>query len=160
LLDRLKSHKNAFALHETTSAARPYLLAGIYRALRAPMLVIVPTADVAERTFADLMYYVGDDAGDGRTIALVRPREESVGVIESPSERSARMTLFADLAAGKPLIAIAPVAALRQYVMPRALFAESSFTVVKGDEPGFEEIQERLFDLGYHRAESRSTARS
>jgi transcription-repair coupling factor (superfamily II helicase) len=143
----LKSHKNAFALHETTSSARPYLLAGIYRALRAPMLVIVPTADVAERTFADLMYYVGD------AIALVRPREESVGVIESPSERSARMTLFADLAAGKPLIAIAPVAALRQYVMPRALFAHSSFSVAKGDEPGFEAIQRRLFTLGYHRTD-------
>ena len=117
------------------------------------MLVVVPTADIAERTFADLMYYVGDDSGEGRTVALVRPREESVGVIESPSERSARMTLFADLAAGKPMLAIAPVAALRQYVMPRALFAERSFTVAKGDEPGFEEIQEQLFDLGYHRTD-------
>jgi transcription-repair coupling factor (superfamily II helicase) len=153
LLDRLKAHKNAFALHETTSAARPYLLAGIYRALRAPMLVIVPTADVAERTFADLMYYVGDTPSGEGTVALVRPREESVGVIESPSERSARMTLFADLAAGKPMIAIAPVAALRQYVMPRALFTASSFSVAKGDEPGFEALAQRLFALGYHRTD-------
>jgi transcription-repair coupling factor (superfamily II helicase) len=153
LLDRLRSHTSAFALHETTSAARPYLLAGIYRALRRPMLVIVPTADVAERTFADLMYYVGDDTNDGRTISLVRAREESVGVIESPSERSARMTLFADLAAARPMIAIAPVAALRQYVMPRALFLERSFTLSKGDEPGFDALQTRLYELGYHRTD-------
>ncbi len=51
-------------------------------------------------------------------MTLVRPREESVGVIESPSERSARMTLFADLAAHKPLVVVAPVAAMRQYRRP------------------------------------------
>ena len=122
------------------------------------MLVVVPTADVAERIFADLMYYIGEDAADGRTVSLVRAREESVGVIESPSERSARMTLFADLAADRPIIAIAPVAALRQYVMPRALFEAQSFALSKGDEPGFDDLQERLYSLGYHRTDVVSAA--
>src|SRR5271165_5247809 len=93
LLERLRGPRGTFSLHETAHAARPYLLAGLHRALRTPMLVIVPTADVAERTFADLTYYLSDAPG---SVALVRPREESAGVIESPSERSARMTLFAD----------------------------------------------------------------
>ena len=88
----------------------------------------------------------------------MRAREESVGVIESPSERSARMTLFADLASNRPMIAIAPVTALRQYVMPRALFEERSFTLAKGDEPGFDDLQERLYELGYHRADVVSAA--
>ena len=122
-----------------------------------PLFVVVPTADIAERTFADLTYYLGGGTGAAEggslDVTLVRPREESVGVIESPSERSARMTLFADLAAKRPAIFVAPVAALRQYVMPHAIFAERSFELAVGDDIGFEELQERLFDVGYHRTD-------
>jgi transcription-repair coupling factor (superfamily II helicase) len=117
------------------------------------MLVVVPTADVAERTFADLTYYLGTAERPEGDVTLVRAREESVGVIESPSERSARMTLFADLAAGRPAIVVAPVAALRQYVVPKAVFADLSFTLSPGDEPGFDELAERLYALGYDRTD-------
>jgi transcription-repair coupling factor (superfamily II helicase) len=148
-------HKAAFGLHETTQAARPFLLAGLYRALRAQFCIVVPTADIAERTYAELTYYLYEDVAN---LTLVRPREESVGVIESPSERSARMTLFADLVAGKPLIAIVPVAALRQYVMPRPDFAALSFELAGGAEFGFDALQERLYLLGYHRSDVVSAA--
>ena len=60
----------------------------------------MPTADVAERTFADLLYYLGET--EPERVALVRSRDEAVGALESPSERSARMTLLADLRAGRP----------------------------------------------------------
>jgi transcription-repair coupling factor (superfamily II helicase) len=154
LIDRLREHRAAFALKETTAGARPYLIAGIARALGGQTLVVVPTADIAERTFADLCYYLGDDAG----LTLVRPREESIGVIESPSERSARMTLLADLAAGKPLIALAPVSALRQYVMPPQAFAQNAFELVAGATFGFDVLQQRLYLLGYHRSDVVSAA--
>src|SRR5271156_6646177 len=88
LIDRLRTSSDrglAFALHETTSAARPYLLAGIHGALGGTMLVVVPTADVAERTFADLSYYLG--VSSARNVALVRARDETVGALDSPSER-------------------------------------------------------------------------
>jgi transcription-repair coupling factor (superfamily II helicase) len=118
------------------------------------MLLVLPTADAAERTFADLTYYLGTPGDDApEDVVLVRPREESVGVIESPSERSARMSLFADLGARRPLIAVAPVAALRQYVMPPAAFAAATFALAPGDEFGFGELPERLYALGYHRAD-------
>jgi len=155
LLERLRAHRSAFALTETTASARPYLLAGVQRALLTQMLVVVPTADVAERTFADLSYYLGEAAGD---VTLVRPREDAVGVIESPSERSARMTLFGDLAAGKAIVAVAPVAALRQYVMPPGVFAELSFALAPGDEYGFDALQQTLFRLGYRRSDVVSAA--
>jgi transcription-repair coupling factor (superfamily II helicase) len=151
LLERLRTHRGAFSLHETTQSARPYLYAGIFRALRAPLCIVVPTADIAERTFADLTYYLGGDAA--RDVMLVRPREESVGIIESPSERSARMTLLADLAAARTAIAVVPVAALRQYVMPKSAFVEASFALAPGDGFGFEALQQRLYELGYHRGD-------
>jgi transcription-repair coupling factor (superfamily II helicase) len=151
LLERLRSHRAAFSLHETTAAARPYLLAGIARALQLPVLVVVPTPDVAERTFADLTYYLGEDAA--RDVTLVRPREESVGVIESPSERSARMALLADLADRRSIVAVAPVAALRQFVLPPDAFRALRFMLRVGEDAGWEDAQRRLYRLGYRRAD-------
>ena len=148
----MRTHRGAFSLHETTQSARPYLYAGLFRALRVPFLLVVPTADAAERTFADLTYYLADDAGSDNVV-LVRPREESVGVIESPSERSARMTLLADLAAKRNMLAVVPVAALRQYVMPSDIFAAATFILDVGSDFGFEELQDRLYELGYHRTD-------
>ncbi|MBC5810618.1 MAG: hypothetical protein GIW95_07180, partial [Candidatus Eremiobacteraeota bacterium] len=155
LLERLRAHRSAFALLETAHSARPYLLAGIQRALRLQTCIVVPTADVAERTFADLTYYL---SGAETDVVLVRPREESVGVIESPSERSARMALLGDLCAGKPLVAIVPVAALRQYVLPPETFAAATLTLQAGAEPGFDDLQETLYRLGYHRSDVVSAA--
>ncbi len=150
MLERLRTHRAAFTLHETSASGRPFLLAGLYRALRTQFLVVVPTADVAERTFADLSYYLAEDSAH---LTLVRPREESVGVIESPSERSARISLLADLMAGKPLLAVAPLAALRQYVVPRSDFGALSFSLERGASIGFDALQERLYELGYHRSD-------
>ena len=93
-----------YALAETTAAARPAAFAALHRALGGVVLVIVPTADAAERAFADLLYYLGED--EPQTAALLRSRAETVGAIEGPSERSARMTLLADLAGGLPRIVL------------------------------------------------------
>ncbi len=141
----------AYALHETTAAARPAVLAALHRALGGTLLVVVSTPDAAERAFADLLYYLGED--EPQTPALLRSRDEAIGAIESPSERSARMTLLADLARGTPRIVLAPIAAARQYVIPRSAFDALSFRLRAGDEAGWEATQERLYRLGYARAD-------
>ena len=159
LIERLRTPSDrglAFGLHETTAAARPFVLAGIHGALGGTMLVVVPTADVAERTFADLTYYLGES--ESRSVALVRARDEAVGALDSPSERSARMTLLADLCAGRAQIVVAPVAALRQYVMPCATFRSETLTLAAGDEPGWDALQAQLFRLGYSRVDVVSAA--
>jgi transcription-repair coupling factor (superfamily II helicase) len=111
----------------------------------------VPTSDVAERTFTDLSYFLGEK--EPQTVALLRPRDETVGAIESPSERSARMTLLADLCARKPRIVIAPVAALRQYVMPRATFEQTALTLEVATEVGWDALATDLYRLGYSRVD-------
>jgi transcription-repair coupling factor (superfamily II helicase) len=155
-IERLRSLRHGerkpggYALHETIAAARPALLASLHRAVGGAVLVVVPTPDVAERAFADLLYYVGEESG---LVALVRSRDEAVGAIESPSERSARITLLADLADQMPRIILAPIAAVRQQVMARALFDSLRFELRAGDDVGFEGVQRRLFDLGYARGD-------
>lgn len=145
-----------YALHETVGAARPALLAAVQRALGGALLVVVPTPDAAERAFADLLFYLGED--EAQTPALLRSRDEALGAIESPSERSARMTLLADLADGAARIVLAPIAALRQYLIPRRLFDELRFTLRAGEAPGFERTQERFYRLGYSRSDVVSAA--
>ncbi|HEY4442062.1 MAG TPA: hypothetical protein VGN14_16510, partial [Candidatus Elarobacter sp.] len=161
LIERLRTplpdgHGLAFALHETTSAARPYLLSGLHAALGGQIFVVVPTSDVAERTFTDLCYFFGES--EPRTVALLRPRDETLGAIESPSERSARMSLLADLCARTPQVIVAPVAALRQYVIPRHVFENAAFTLRTGEEPGWDATIERLYRLGYDRVDVVSAA--
>jgi transcription-repair coupling factor (superfamily II helicase) len=156
LLDRLRTplpdgRGFAFALHETTASARAYLLAGLYGSLRGPVFVVVPTTDVAERTFTDLTYFLGERATPA--VALLRPRDESVGALESPSERSARMTLLHTLCARTPQIIVAPVAALRQYVIPRAEFEDATFELRVNAEAGWDATIERLYRLGYARVD-------
>jgi transcription-repair coupling factor (superfamily II helicase) len=147
----LQTGRGRYAVHETVGASRPALLAALYRTLGKPMLVAVPTVDVAERAFADLLYYLGER--EPTQVALLRSRDEALGAIESPSERSARMTLLADLADGKHRIIFAPVVALRQYVMPRSLFSAMRFSLRVGEDAGWDRVQQQLFDLGYARAD-------
>ena len=151
MLEALRTGAGRYAVHETVAAARPALLASLYRELGKPMLVVVPTVDVAERAFADLLYYLGES--EPTQVALLRSRDEALGAIESPSERSARMTLLADLSQGRHRIVLAPVVALRQYLMPRSLFDASRFTLSVDQDAGWEAVQERLFALGYTRAD-------
>ncbi len=146
----------AFALHETTSTARPYLLAALHNVLRGQIFVVVPTTDVAERTFTDLTYYLGANATE--TVALLRARDETLGAIESPSERSARMTLLAEMCARKPQVIVAPVAALRQYVIPRSVFEHASFHLRANESAGWETTLEQLYRLGYARVDVVSAA--
>jgi transcription-repair coupling factor (superfamily II helicase) len=150
-LRRLEGRKpGAYAMHETNAVARPALLAALHRELGGTLLVVTPTPDAAERAFADLLYYFD---GSSERVALLRSRDEAVGAIESPSERSARMTLLAELVDGAPRVVLAPIAAARQHLLPRARFETSRFTLRDGDEAGFESLQRRLFDLGYTRCD-------
>src|ERR1700735_3467993 len=67
------------ALHETIAAARPALLAAVQHALGGTLLVILPTPDAAERSYADLLYYLGEHS---ERVALLRSRDEALGAIE------------------------------------------------------------------------------
>ncbi len=148
-LRRLPGRKpGAYALHETIAAARPALLASLHRMLGGTLLVVMPTPDAAERAFADLLYYLEERTDQ---VALLRSRDEAVGAIESPSERSARIVLHADLADGAARIVLAPIVALRQHAMTRARFGELRFVLRTGDDAGWERLGEQLFRLGYTR---------
>jgi transcription-repair coupling factor (superfamily II helicase) len=144
---------HAAALHETIAAARPALLGTLAEARGGQFFCIVPTEDVAEKTFADLLYYLGERESVPQRVALLRARGESFGAIESASERSARIGIFESLADGKPLLTIASVNAVRQYVIAPDAFRTRRFVLRRGEEREWEALLQRLHALGYERAE-------
>ena len=152
----LRRGAGSYALHETIPSARAALLASLFRAVGGQFFVVVPTADVAERMFADLLYYLEED--EPQSVRLLRSREETVGAIESPSERAARMTLLAELADGISGIVLAPLNALRQFVAPRAFFQAERCTLKVNEDPGWDATLQRLYRLGYRRADVVSAA--
>lgn len=165
LLERLRTTTGTYTLEETTPTARPVLLASIAAALGRPVVLIVPTTDVAERTYTDLVTYRGLGDGSGAPpkgsgpVLLMRPRGEALGAIESPSEQSARMTLLGDLALGArsgaslPALIVASLGAVRQYLIPRAVFTELTFGLDVGAEAGWDQTLARLHRLGYGRVD-------
>ncbi len=156
LVEALRRGVGAHALHETIPAARPALLAAAYRALGGQLFVIVATPDAAERLFADLLYYL--EESEPSAVRLLRAREDLAGAIDSPSERSARMTLLSELVDGGPGIFLAPLVALRQYVVPREEFARARFTLARDRDAGWDATIARLHRLGYRRCDVVSAA--
>ena len=151
LAERLRANPGIYALGETASGSRPYIAASLYEALGGQMLVVVPTPDAAERTFADMLYYLQEP--DPLSVCLLRARDETVGTIESPSERSARMGLLADLIRAERRLVVAPVAAVRQYLISRQQFSALTFELRTGQEAGWEATQAALYRNGYHRVD-------
>jgi len=151
LAERLAEGRGLWSLHETIPAARPAILAALFRRLRRTMLVVLPTADAAERALGDALHFLGED--EPRSAVLLRPREEAVGAQESPTERSARITLLAELAAGVPRLILAPLAAIRQYVLPPERFRELTLRLGPGTSPGWEALQQHLHRVGYTRVD-------
>ncbi len=150
VLERLRGG-HAAALYETAADARPALFASFARALGGAFFCVVPTADVAERVYADFLYYFGDDAQ--RPVALLRARDDPFGALESPSERSARISLFDALADGAPVVVIAGVAAVCQYVVPPERLRALRFTIRRGEARDWEATLRRFHDLGYERVD-------
>ncbi|MGH7738321.1 MAG: transcription-repair coupling factor [Candidatus Tyrphobacter sp.] len=151
-LDRL-ARGHAAALYEVAASARPAVLAAVAGCKGGQTLCIVPTADAAERAYADYLYYAGAHEDAPARVALLRERGESFGAIESPSERSARIGIFERLAAGAPLAVITSVWALREHVIAPQRFAAASFALRRRGETEWEVLLARLHEMGYERAD-------
>jgi transcription-repair coupling factor (superfamily II helicase) len=144
---------HAVALAEVSGAARPAVLAALAGARARQMLCVVPTGDVAERIYADSLYYAGAREDAPASVALLRARGESFGAIQTPSERSARIDLFEHLAAGTPLVVLASVAAVRERVLSPQRFAAGRLELARGESVEWESLLRSLHDAGYERVD-------
>ncbi len=126
-------------------AARPFLLAALHARLQVPLLAVVPSVDEAQAV---------DEA-----LRLAHPRLHQVRLFPprdllpyergavSPEVAAARLGVLADLAAGEPLLVVAPVRALLEPTLPRE--AWPPLEVAVGDRLPLLETARRLQGWGY-----------
>jgi len=135
-------------LSEVAGAARPAIVAALWRSLGGQILVWTASADAADRFAGDCECYLADA---GSPAWSIRPRDDEPGAIVNPAERSARIEALARLAARTPGIFCVSQPAMRQPLMPAAEFAKRSRILNLGDDYDWETLLRDLTDLGYQR---------
>ena len=136
-------------------SAKAYAVFLAARRLDCPMVVLTPTVKEAERLFADLSFFFGEEAGAGgleRRLHLfpswdILPLEN---LSPNPDHMAARMEGLHRLARQSAPLLVTTPAAVMQRVAPRDAFRSSRF--VEGQEVDRERLLRQLTDLGFGRA--------
>jgi len=140
----------AVELSEVAGAARPSIVAALWRSLGGQIVVWTSSADAADRFAGDCGCYLGDA---GSPVWSLRPRDDEPGAIVNPADRSARIEVLARLAGRTPGVFCVSQPAMRQPVMPAATFVGRSRRLVVGRDHAWETLLRDLTELGYERVD-------
>jgi len=126
------------------------MLSGLARRLSGPALVVVPTAEDAERLRSELRFFAGKDEGGPEVLSLpgwdVQPYK---GYSPSAEVQRARMGSLHHLALGRPGLCVAPIAALHKRVLcPETLLGHCE-TLSAGEPIDRDALVERLVSRGF-----------
>ena len=126
---------------------RSHLIAGLYRDLGRPLLVVCQDELAAQRTREELAAFLGEDFP-------VLPGRDLTFYDASAASRQweqRRLRQLWDLAAGKTRLQIVTWEALSLRTMPRTCLEGAAILLRRGDQLPPEEVCERLLRAGYTR---------
>ncbi len=126
---------------------RSHLLAGVFRELDRPMVLICQDDSAARRLQQELSLFLGI------TPPILPGRELTVydAAVVSRSWEHKRLRQLRDLSTGKTRLQICTWNALSLRTMPPAVLDRAAFRLSVGEEIGQEVLLSRLVDLGYTR---------
>lgn len=128
-------------------SAPAFLLAGLGNCCRAPLLVVAPTAEIAEEILRESRFYSDHPESVYYFPSWeINPFEQASPHPDVSGERL--NTLFA-LMEGKASMVVLPVSSLMQKVLPRSVLADHSQYLVTGEEVERDSFLRKLVDLGY-----------
>ncbi|MFC1978485.1 transcription-repair coupling factor [Chloroflexota bacterium] len=135
--------------------ARPYVLAGLYRNLRRPMLVIVARADVARHFVDELSAWLGDDE-----LLYLFPELDALPyerLSSAPYTIAQRLTVLSELAKTHSSPGYAPlIVTSAQAVMPKIMtyddYLSSCNEVKRGAKLNMDDTLRQWIALGYESA--------
>ena len=133
----------------TDPAARPFLVATLWREVGGCMVVWTSTPDAADRFASDCAFYLDDAGSPVRTLAPA----DAPHAISNPSQRSERLETLAALAANVPGVYSVSHAALRQPLADPQRLRSATLRLRVGDEFGWERLLASLVESGYERVE-------
>ena len=144
---------------EVPDAAKPYLLASVWRRLGVPMLVVVPRPEDARRLHDQLLSYLED----GSSVYLypepeVLPFERLVADASTNNQRMMALAALCDARTGdpamsNPLVVSSAAATIRKTLGP-AVMEGARHTLRQGDRVQLGDLYARWVALGYQRDEA------
>lgn len=131
-----------------SGSARTLFLASLYHKTNKSQLVVTHNLLQAQKIYDDLVELV-----DEQEVFLYSVNEliSSEIAIASPELKSSRIEVLNRLSQGKKGIVIIPIAGLRRFIVPSAVWKKSILELKVGDELVLEEIKRKFVALGYER---------
>ena len=138
-----------------TEPVKALVIAGVARGWQAPILVISPTGESAQKLHQDLRALWGDPAGNGgQRRVLLLPSLEALlyeDVSPDPELVGDRLTALDALLRGEPAIVVASAPAALQRCVPPDLLRPALFSVEVGAAADRDDLILSLIELGYER---------
>lgn len=148
LLERLERDEKRVAVGGLEGSVRAFLIALLFRRLRRPIIVISPTEKEAGIFVRDLAFFLGEE----QTFLLPSWDLLTTDLFAFQRETELdRLEAFHWLVYGHPAVAVLPVRALMQRVMPRGILEGYSEWVSVGDVRERDELVRKLTEGGYSR---------
>ncbi|MHB9096713.1 MAG: transcription-repair coupling factor [Syntrophales bacterium] len=148
LLERIARGEDRIAVGGLEGAARALLPALLFRHLRRPLIVIVPTEKEAGVSFRDLSFFLGDDE------AFLYPSWDLLTTDMFAFQREtelARLEVLHRLVYGEPAVMVISARALMQKVLPREVLDGYVEWISVGDTRERDELARKLSEGGYGR---------
>ncbi len=136
--------------------ARALCIAHCHRALERPSLIVTPSSSDAERMYADLQLFLGEDDNVSplqRRVSHLPGWEVGIFEDRSPTREvvSARIEALYQLRFGRAPLVVTTVEALLLRVLSRDEIANSYVYLVEGDEVDRDQLAGKLARWGFHR---------
>ena len=145
----LEQGDRAIQIEGLTVAAKSVLAAALHDALRRPLLLVTYNYEQAERLYEDMAALgIGD--------LLLVPPADSMIYQEGDTDFDAiggRLSALAHLQDGKPVIVVAPIAAVLQRTISPDVLAAHRLRIERSQELNLEKCSLRLVELGYERVD-------
>ena len=145
----LQGAKNgeSFAVTGIGQINRSHMIAGLYRDLQVPMVLLCQDDMAARRLQEELKNFLGETAPilPGRELTLY-----DAAVVSRAWEQKRLRQLY-DLSLGKTPLQIMTWESLSQRTMPRSVLRDASFTLEVGAEYPIDQLTAKLTAAGYSR---------
>ncbi|KPJ76896.1 MAG: transcriptional regulator [Deltaproteobacteria bacterium SG8_13] len=152
LSDRLAQAEGAIDCTGLSGAAAAYLIAGIQRITKAPLLVVVPSSRTGASLRDDLRFFMPES--DARLLEFpaynILPYKSMAYHSETTAKRIS--TLYRMMTGDNRPVTILPVDALLQKVIPRPTMVDYAELVMAGEDCERDRLVEKLLHGGYAHA--------
>lgn len=150
LVDSIRQGESSLQIHGLKGSSAAFALSRIAPDLRAPVLVLTPDEERAERFFQELQFFLGSasriafyPSWDLKPFERISPPAETMG-----QRWKVRYQL---LSSAPPEIVIASLPAVLLKVPPREVHRRQALTIMTEKEFGRDDLIDRLERMGYSR---------